>query len=386
MKTAFTAVLAAVLLPLAILAAETQTVLIVNGFGDSKSTAEKDALRAAVRKVVGELVDAETFVENDEIISEKILTASNGFVSSYEIVEGPFRRKDGTIRVKIRATVEREKLEPKVRAATSSATAVSGDGLFAELLTRQESIAGTGELLQHLFEDVPGSLLVAGLCTTDSGKPAVRLDAVSGAVSADVEIRVDWDAYDSFVSELEKILGKIALSKKEIRCPHNGYRRGEIGRGGCGTTSFSADGSSYFVCIHKFPSRPELTKDSYAEGPEVRYGLDRDHAVALLEAVGTVKWEFSCLATLRLRDGTALVTKTIASFDKPAYSPSTPKNWILLPYGNALFVLPSLWEDWMTSATLRGNRIRVQVSFGRFPPEQLKEVESIDCSFQPCCE
>ena len=70
----------------------------------------KDAFRNAVQQVVGVLVDAETFVKNEEIISDKVLTYSNGFVSTYKEIERP-HLDGGNFRTKIKATVETRKLD-----------------------------------------------------------------------------------------------------------------------------------------------------------------------------------------------------------------------------------------------------------------------------------
>ena len=48
-------------------------IVVVEGIGDNIAEAKKDAMRNAVEQVVGALVDAQTRVENDELI-EQILT------------------------------------------------------------------------------------------------------------------------------------------------------------------------------------------------------------------------------------------------------------------------------------------------------------------------
>ena len=87
-------------------------VVIAEGVGATAEDAIKDAFRHAVRQVVGAVVDAETLIENDEIIEDKVLTYSDGFIKSYEEVVGSKKVKDGLHRIKIKAQVERGSVLP----------------------------------------------------------------------------------------------------------------------------------------------------------------------------------------------------------------------------------------------------------------------------------
>ena len=50
------------------------------GQGETVDAAKKDAVRNAIKTAVGELVDAKTLVENDELVEDRILTLSNAMV------------------------------------------------------------------------------------------------------------------------------------------------------------------------------------------------------------------------------------------------------------------------------------------------------------------
>ena len=58
----------------------------VTGTGLTATDAENDALRAAVENTLGVLVDAETLVQNNMLISDQIYTQSRGFVNEYHVV------------------------------------------------------------------------------------------------------------------------------------------------------------------------------------------------------------------------------------------------------------------------------------------------------------
>ena len=53
--------------------------------GTTKEEALKDAFRAAVRQVVGEVVDGETLVKNEELVKDQVLTYSDGFIPGHKI-------------------------------------------------------------------------------------------------------------------------------------------------------------------------------------------------------------------------------------------------------------------------------------------------------------
>lgn len=62
--------------------------VMAEGMGMTADEALKDAFRNAVRQVVGAVIDANTLIENDEIVEDKILTYSGGFINKYTEVPG----------------------------------------------------------------------------------------------------------------------------------------------------------------------------------------------------------------------------------------------------------------------------------------------------------
>src|SRR5262245_47846776 len=88
------------------------TAVTVEGSGKTAAAALEDAFRNAVREVVGAVVAQETRIKNDKVISDKILTASNGFVAGYDKVA--LTEQDGEFRIKIKARVEKSQLVDKL--------------------------------------------------------------------------------------------------------------------------------------------------------------------------------------------------------------------------------------------------------------------------------
>jgi len=75
----------------------------------ARDGALRDALRKAVEQGVGTLVSSETQVQNFQLLSDRIYSVSEGYVSSYRVIG---ERLDGALyRVNIRARVKLDRLE-----------------------------------------------------------------------------------------------------------------------------------------------------------------------------------------------------------------------------------------------------------------------------------
>ncbi|MCL6591978.1 MAG: hypothetical protein K6U80_18770 [Firmicutes bacterium] len=78
----------------------------------AKEVAIADALRNAVEQVMGTLVDAQTRVENYDLLDDAILTRSVGFVTNYDLIE---MREDGEyLKVLVRAMVREDAVIDKL--------------------------------------------------------------------------------------------------------------------------------------------------------------------------------------------------------------------------------------------------------------------------------
>ena len=81
------------LFPLFCVEAASTITVTATGFGQTIEAAEKSALQKAVRKALGELVDAETLTDKEEVIKDEVLSYSDGFVSSRIVLNGPADRR-----------------------------------------------------------------------------------------------------------------------------------------------------------------------------------------------------------------------------------------------------------------------------------------------------
>lgn len=78
------------------------------GQGGSERTALNDAMRQAIEQEIGIYVDSRTYVENYQVIQDRIYTQSEGYIRDYQILDKSFSNDIWTI--VIRADVRDEKL------------------------------------------------------------------------------------------------------------------------------------------------------------------------------------------------------------------------------------------------------------------------------------
>jgi len=185
--------------------------VIAEGAGLSPDEALDDALRNAVRQVVGVYVDAETLIQNDRLVSDKVLTYSDGFVSSYRVLEE--NRYGRLYRRKIVAVVERSPLLKRLKESKLHIREFDGRGFVAETLTRREARQNAAALLQRTLKGFPANVLQAEVL----GRPDVTNDSDSGAqLVYRVRISVDRKRYEIFRQRLIAVLDQIATHKGSL--------------------------------------------------------------------------------------------------------------------------------------------------------------------------
>lgn len=197
--------------------------IVADGAGLNIDEAQKDAFRNAVRQAVGLVVDADTLVRNDQLVEDKVLTYSDGFITKFEQVPGSLKQQGGLVRLKIKAQVARKSLVERLKAANISVKAVDGKSLFARAVTELEAQNDTGKLLAKSLAELP-RMLTAEI----DGDP--DFDKDKSEIIARVVVRADRTAYAAFAKRLEETLDKIAIAKDNTLVKvEPGRTRGEIG-------------------------------------------------------------------------------------------------------------------------------------------------------------
>lgn len=190
------------------------------GVGVDEKEAKKDALINAMQQAVGAFLDAETLIENDEVIREKILSVSDGFVKKYDIVDGPSRRADGLYEISIRAVVQQGKVQERLKAVRILSNAVSGKDAAAEVYTKITNADQGVQLLNKHLSGLLPKLLVARL-VDEKGKATKQVGPIT-EIQADRRIKCTWNVevyfdmkafYKQVVPQLEKVFQ--AISKEQ---------------------------------------------------------------------------------------------------------------------------------------------------------------------------
>ncbi len=88
---------------------------VAEGLGVSRADALNNAFRQVVEETAGTFIEAETVVENGELIKDQIVAHARGYVTSYTIL-GEKKESDGTYYIKIDATVDNGLINQHVEA------------------------------------------------------------------------------------------------------------------------------------------------------------------------------------------------------------------------------------------------------------------------------
>lgn len=188
-------------------------VVVADGAGATPDEALKDAFRNAVRQVVGAVVDAETLVKNDEVIVDKVLTYSNGFIEMYDDVPNSKKNQGGIHRITIKAVVKKGNVVTKLRAASVAVNELDGKGLFAEITTKLDEEKNAEALLRKALEGFPANCIVAEV----AGKPEVlKKDEEKATIKVMVRFSPSPEGCKAFGKCLESILDKLARKKGQF--------------------------------------------------------------------------------------------------------------------------------------------------------------------------
>lgn len=173
-------------------------VVEASGAGADVESARKDACREAVRQVVGAYVNAKTRTENDELIEDKVISLSSGFVEKVERLKES--TSDGLVRVRIRATVRISRVLESLKENAIAVSDVDGESLGAQLLTRGDQRKGADELIKAAFEGFPAKWFRASV----DGKPRLGEPAGGGKTPLFVTVVIEPDG-EAFLASIAKL-------------------------------------------------------------------------------------------------------------------------------------------------------------------------------------
>ena len=154
-------------------------------------------------------MDEETRIKNEEVISDKVLTDSNGFINRYEELQR--KMQSGLHRIKIKATVERLGIVAKLKEHNIKIKdvperfSVSGSsqciGCERRVICKDFfGLSGERDAEQSSRESPPFEKpRVAGLCTR----------------TYEVGLSVDLEKYNTFQKQASELLRRVAQQRGE---------------------------------------------------------------------------------------------------------------------------------------------------------------------------
>lgn len=197
----------------------------VEGFGTTPDDARKNALRAALQEAVGTLVDETTAVANDKLISNSILTYSDGLIERVETLQEPTqdRNMGGIYRCKIRAVVKRGDVAKRLEAIPMASSAVAGDQLWAQSVSKVQGVEDGRKLLIEFQKNRPIDRLLVARVVDKEGNPvsATGLERTpnydKGTTTLHFAIQVFEDSetyFTRYAAPLISLLDKIGTVKE----------------------------------------------------------------------------------------------------------------------------------------------------------------------------
>lgn len=184
--------------------------VVAIGYGTTEEDARDNAFQNAVQQAIGVLVDATTVVENDKLLTEKVLTYSNGYVDRFKVL--PTEKAKNLIVVKIAAQVRVRALSEKLQALSIAVRQnVDGSSLAAAAATKGQRDQDAAAMLAELLQGFPANCLAltSGSLRTGSADADGRTD-----LTVPVTVTVDPKRYLQFDSGLRRLLTKMAVRSK----------------------------------------------------------------------------------------------------------------------------------------------------------------------------
>jgi len=183
--------------------------VVVTGLGQDPDKALQNAFSHAIEQAVGVLVDAETIVKNDKLVSEQVLTHSRGFVQHYDVV----RRweRSGLHHCRIRAKVALVKLGEKLKANKIALRRVAGEWMYLQSMQELDAAQQAADLFRRTVADYTYDKLFK---VEIVGKPEqTAKDDVNATLRVRVRVLADMDNWRKFYDQVTPVLRKLATKR-----------------------------------------------------------------------------------------------------------------------------------------------------------------------------
>ena len=192
-------------------ASQDERQVIATGVALSEEDAKRQAYRNAIQSVIGAMVVAETLVENDTVLRDKVLSHSDGYITKVEQVGATRTKEGGLFEVTMRVTVKSQQLREKLKTENITRAEVDGESLFVKKATQQEGKADAAQVVTEALKDLPAAVIKA---EAHVDKAEMTANGNMTQIALPVDVYVDMDSYGSFARSLAAALEKLGFPRK----------------------------------------------------------------------------------------------------------------------------------------------------------------------------
>lgn len=176
------------------------------GVGITQEKALANAITNAIQQVVGQYVQAETIVENNQIIKDEIINYSAGYLERYNILD-THQDEDQLFHVSILGTVQKTRLLEKLSKLNIAIKEIDGASLAASVESQQTQLDQGAKILSGILEKYPDGAFETTINNVETNPAsATRKDAI-------VEIDFSFGFDQNFLKHLKEVLGQVAIKK-----------------------------------------------------------------------------------------------------------------------------------------------------------------------------
>lgn len=188
--------------------------LVVNGTGETKEDATKNALRSAIEQAFGTFVSANTEVLNDELIKDEITTVSTGNIKSYKELSVS-QTSNGLYDASVQATVSIDQLT-KFAQSKGMQAELAGASFIMNMKMRELNRKNEVLAINHMKDKVK-AIASRGLFDykTTIGEPKLTKNSLY-----EIEVRIDFCENANavaFYETIDQTLRALSLSEIEQR-------------------------------------------------------------------------------------------------------------------------------------------------------------------------
>lgn len=197
--------------------------VVATGTGTDLEKAEQAAFAQAIEETMGVLVESETVVENDELIIDKILTLSRGYVDEFDVIRR--WKQDGLYHVKIDAKVAVDSLHAKLKDSDITVHELTPEKRkeFKKLSIQGQTDDGTSQDAAGMFRNAIRDYSLVRFMKVQQPieTEVVNRGAGIAKLRIGVKLSADFERWEQFRTELKRNLRKITSVRFPVVSPHN---------------------------------------------------------------------------------------------------------------------------------------------------------------------